>query len=419
MDLVKTGHYGFLGTGQQSSQLYWINKKRREERCVLPALPGILNISKENSDPPLIIAACRRDVAMMQLLLAEGADINIRAKSRRDQTPLHTLISRRSSNLEAMEHLLREGASVDVRDRSGLTPLHCASACNDLRSIQLLVRHGADLTATCHGRSMLFFCCEQNVFRYLLSEGLDLKAKDWYGLSAMHCSLSKPSLRRYVLQRSLIQTLDYHDPVPPLYSHDEIAKGLVSSVTVFSRALGQARLKALIPLEPLSGQSPLCIAASNHLLESAEALLSLGANIDFEGCPVGSALMAANSKGDLQMVKLLVRSGAKVIYFIRQDNLWRNAFGYGEEWPTTSRWLSVRCHFGPLMLEYASQEDIQDQRQTRPWSGLVGVEISLAGRQLRSPKESSEKYLVRINKVKRSCHGKVIVAGWDHYRYPD
>ncbi|KAK7508988.1 hypothetical protein IWZ03DRAFT_391015 [Phyllosticta citriasiana] len=58
----------------------------------------------------------------------------------------------------------------------------------------------------------------------------------------------------------------------------------------------------------------LCQASLLEDVDSIVLLLEHGADIDKEGCPDGSPLMAACSAGRLDLVDCLVRRGAKITY---------------------------------------------------------------------------------------------------------
>lgn len=60
---------------------------------------------------------------------------------------------------EGTEILLKAGASVDIVNKNGETALHYAAGRNDLATILLLLRHGADLQLIdCNGFRARDFC---------------------------------------------------------------------------------------------------------------------------------------------------------------------------------------------------------------------------------------------------------------------
>lgn len=92
---------------------------------------------------PLHYAALENDVALLQRLVAEGADPN--ARDRQGFTPLHFACQQGAA--EAVRALIEAGAQVDARDNRGTTPLMevvlSAPTCQG-EIITLLREQGAD-----------------------------------------------------------------------------------------------------------------------------------------------------------------------------------------------------------------------------------------------------------------------------------
>jgi uncharacterized protein YcgI (DUF1989 family) len=90
---------------------------------------------------PLHVAIAKRNIDVMKLLLAHGADVTPLGNQRR--TPLHEA-SRRGS-LEMMKLLLGRDVVLDAQDDEGMTPLYLASCEGELEVVRTLLRHGASV----------------------------------------------------------------------------------------------------------------------------------------------------------------------------------------------------------------------------------------------------------------------------------
>ncbi|XP_077562258.1 B-cell lymphoma 3 protein homolog [Haemaphysalis longicornis] len=112
---------------------------RQEHRRVLEVKYALL--SDADGDRPLHIAVLHDDIALVQRLCrltrAAGASVDVFNSLR--QTPLHLALI--VGNQPAVEVLLREGASVLLRDRNGNTALHLALKYPSLPCLRLVLSH--------------------------------------------------------------------------------------------------------------------------------------------------------------------------------------------------------------------------------------------------------------------------------------
>lgn len=82
----------------------------------------------------------------VSLLIDRGAEVDAFGRGWMTGTALHSGASRLQS--EVVRVLLEAGASPDVRQSGGWTPLHAAAMNGDLVSVELLLAAGADAAAT-------------------------------------------------------------------------------------------------------------------------------------------------------------------------------------------------------------------------------------------------------------------------------
>jgi ankyrin repeat protein len=100
------------------------------------AMPDELD---ENGDSMLHVVARQGDLSMAKMLIAAGADVNIRNPT--GATPLHYAAAGRT---ELASLLLTGGADVSARANNGDTPLHDAALRGNREMVELLLAHGAD-----------------------------------------------------------------------------------------------------------------------------------------------------------------------------------------------------------------------------------------------------------------------------------
>jgi ankyrin repeat protein len=125
-------------------------------------------------------ATCLPETSYVELLLAHGADVNLKDKNGR--TPLHW--AAKKGHLEVVKILVANGANIDPVDNQGYTPLLLAGLADQMEVVKFLVDHGVDLNAQAHdGDTLLEYAARYKkleLFQYLLSKkvSVNLRGKD-------------------------------------------------------------------------------------------------------------------------------------------------------------------------------------------------------------------------------------------------
>ena len=128
----------------------------------------------------LALIATITGIALLQACLAEAGSALHNAVSRGDMATIHRLLS--------------AGADVNVVSKTGYTPLHGAAESGHERVIEVLLKHGARVTADIYGMAPQHYAAEQgheSVFRRLCSCKADRDAQFlslcW---TPLHCAVS-------------------------------------------------------------------------------------------------------------------------------------------------------------------------------------------------------------------------------------
>ncbi|CAG9461921.1 unnamed protein product [Pedinophyceae sp. YPF-701] len=184
-----------------------------------------------------------------------------------------------AGNLAAVEGLIAEGASVDTTDDNGLTPLHLAAAGGRDAVARLLLSKGASVQVDDNaGRTPLHAAArfgQAGIIELLLARGADPAAADSRGRNPLHTACSR--------------------------AHDAAAKSLAGA--------GPDGLRALRALND-DGVTPLCEAALRGAHGCARACISVEPTAALAACRGLTALHAACSRGDAEMVQILLLGGA-------------------------------------------------------------------------------------------------------------
>jgi ankyrin repeat protein len=94
---------------------------------------------------PLHLAAFFGHPKIVELLLAQNADVTARSRNPNGNTPLHAALVGNHKLVAGL--LIGRGADVNAADANGWRPLHLAAANNNLDAIHALIAQGADVAA--------------------------------------------------------------------------------------------------------------------------------------------------------------------------------------------------------------------------------------------------------------------------------
>lgn len=130
--------------------LYILDLLRQGDNKALDALKEIDDSFPQGTDPYLNIAWILHAISegsesAIKWMLEQALDLNFRDHS--GDTVLHAALERKeASRYRVMTLLIEAGADVNLKGTNDWTPAHHAAARNDVRALELLVNHGADLS---------------------------------------------------------------------------------------------------------------------------------------------------------------------------------------------------------------------------------------------------------------------------------
>lgn len=357
-------------------------------------------------------------------------------------TALHLAVAR--ENVPAARLLLENGAGIDIPDSNRWTVLRLAGS---QEMATLLVHHGASLVdhfndqvINCHGWRVEWFSDIVSVFSQtntghdradttpavlldtydtrggfdckevtitplhlvtLLKQNVDLGEEFGPDRSLMHLAIANQAFSTFVLNADL--GLEGTTPFPWHLPFWTDVSFLGSTFRHFRRKLRDRHFVRIAHLQPARGRSPLCLASATHRIEMIRNCLSLGADVDFEGSPHGSALILASGCGDLEAVRILVRAGASLSYKEQKGHKSVLTLCRSKE---VRRWLLVerfteqrRIDTGPFW---------ENGERVRPRAGTATARLKLVGNRAMCYHETLIEYAGRLAKMREEWRGKVI-----------
>ncbi|KAH6988109.1 hypothetical protein BKA56DRAFT_714323 [Ilyonectria sp. MPI-CAGE-AT-0026] len=342
-------------------------------------------------------------------------------------------------NKSMVSFLVEEGSSIDRADVGGWTPLVCAKTADMAQHLISLGASTSSLFRRGHSDSLRYLTVKQFVDLYplIISQlpkgllinsppvlgpapqfNLRIDPKDILKLDEMKYPLlledeSGRNLMHYIICRSHMSdvVLDADLGLPkttPFPWHLELRHFsrlafLTTKFRKFQQKLSHEAFRKILNLEPSRGWSPLCRAASLDFPDIISNCLEMGAQIDFEGCPFGSAVMVASVCGSIDAVKFLVRKGASVFY--TGPNGSRNCYALAGS-PAIKSWLLSGRFMDQLSITAPGEND--EGIQIKPWSGPVRAGVRLYGRREKSPTASMLDDAERLGLARKHWESKVV-----------
>lgn len=346
---------------------------------VIQTLINLRSSSQRDEPTPLQSAAAFGHFEVVSELIKNKADID--ARDVNDRTPLHSAVQYEGDDIaleKTLGSLIDAGANMEYQNEDCQTPLMAAASENNFTAARILVEAGANIHARDHlGQSSLSLTEDGRIFSYLLSKGLDPYEVDHLGIMPVHYALAEVEIRPIILNDPRIRR------IPPCPSKNSsrycwLIRSLSRNLKKISKRRQQlGHSDPFIEFEP-EGESfsPLFYAARANSMGAMNSLLDAGADIDFEGSPDGTALMAVCAMGEITPVKLLVRRGASTVYVSKRDGNVKSAVMAAQAFPKVVRWLLVERHTEqPKIMEesvWGSEEPA-----VSPWSGTWHAKLRL------------------------------------------
>lgn len=255
----------------------------------------------------LMGAASDGDKKLVQELLKDGADVNVR-----DWDELTALIPASSSGqLEIVKLLLKEGADVNAADKDGITALMEASIMGHTKVVDHLLSNGASVDATAKsGVTALWLAAGEGKvdnLKLLLDKGADPSNARVDGITALMTSSvgGHAGAVKLLMEKGADASATDKDGLTPLMNAAE--NGTVAVV----QALVEATDADYMNLFSKTGFNALIIACAHGHLEAVDYLLNAGADVEaVHDENKVTALMYAAASGHIDVLQLLLKKGA-------------------------------------------------------------------------------------------------------------
>jgi uncharacterized protein len=270
--------------------------------CVLALLVSTEAAFAASSD--LADAAMNRNRAAVRALLQKKVDVN--SPQVDGTTALHWAV--RSDDVDTVDLLIRAGANVKAANREGVTPMQLAAVNGNAAIIEKLIKAGADVNASLSkfGDTALMLAARtgrMDAIKLLLDSGAQVNVVEtWGGTTPLMWAVSERNLetvKLLVARGADVNTRSYFVPS----AHGRGFEGAVPEAPKPNQAV-----------EELAGGwlTPLMFAAREGDLEIARTLVAAGANLNAIAGDGKDALGLAIFNGQYELASYLIDNKANV-----------------------------------------------------------------------------------------------------------
>lgn len=297
-----------------------------------------INTPNSEGHTALRKAIRNEQVIIAKFLIKAGADLSLRDKH--DNSPLHDAVSRNLPYI--VEALLNEGADVNAIGEDEFTPIGIAVSHNYVAIAKLLLEKGADVHDTSSGSTLVKVACEEGyeeAFALLVHHGADLSEVDDRNYTLLHVAAAegRTEIVKLLLEHGLNVSATANSDKTPLHcaawtggleavkllierDADPSAVNSSGETPLYQAAmngnqevveylLGVVQKEVGLERRNNNGYTPLLAAVSFDHVDTVEALLDAGADINVLNYSGSGALIVAMDMAYSESIKRLLGTG--------------------------------------------------------------------------------------------------------------
>ena len=286
-----------------------------------------------NLGTPLHYAIQHGHTAVVKLLLASGANVNI-ADPEDGRTPLMNAALQGSPEIANL--LLAAGANINQKDHQGQTALIIAASVGNAEIAAILIRYKADIDTKDHqGNSALMYAKSNKsaamteslpdlaAWEKMLAAGGDTLEDKFKHLECLFDTLDDIQQAGRV---GIAQMLRIASGSSQGLSASDLLEAIVEGNLTKVQALIQAGVN--VNAKDSSGQTALLQATEKNHLEIITVLIAAGADVNLDENDRYTPIMRAAYAGHIDSVRLLINAGADLN---RATNYGDTALSYAQQ----------------------------------------------------------------------------------------
>ena len=278
---------------------------------------SLADFSSDESVSALMTAAHSNQVEAVKTLIRLGADVNLQSKNR--SSALLLACKCESINTEIVDVLLSNGATCSPGGMSFISPLEAVIANDNVDIAKILLKGGAtvcygDLYAACNKgnyamvEALLQSCSRENINKLP-------NDNNWWSPLMASSSRGDDDIVELLLRHGLDIDKESSDGKYALLV--AIERGHVSTVELLLQKGAKVKKSIINAVDlirmyiPSYSPEGICVLTESKALSIVKLLIDHGADVDYEDS-TRTPLLIAISKESLKVVELLVQNGADV-----------------------------------------------------------------------------------------------------------
>ena len=263
------------------------------------------NIETKGKSTALIYAALGGSGRIVKMLIDHNADID--KANAWTETALSIACCNGCANMVKML-LARKPASLNYRDKNGITPLLASVRSGNLQIVKMLLKAKADFTISDKGGQTPLFvavnCKHLDIVKCLLKANADPDVESELGATCLVMAISQSDLEMFncLLKAKANPNIQQStNGITPLYAacmkgNLQISKALISA-------------KANPNVQDCNGNTPLHTASENGYVGIVECLIAARADLNARRNDGITPLLFACARQQLKVVRILLKAG--------------------------------------------------------------------------------------------------------------
>jgi ankyrin repeat protein len=273
-----------------------------------------VNVLDSDGATPLFYAVSGDKTLAAIHLTENGADVNLCEYGFKGRSPLHA--ATQYGNLKTMDCLIKAGANVNVQDSDGTTPLFCAVVRDKTEAAIHLIENCADVNLCgggFKGRTPVHAAAEYGNLKImvcLIKAETNVNVRDSDGHTPLFCAVARDKTE------AAIHLIENGPNV-------NLCAGRFKGRSPLSAAAQYGNLKIMdslikaganVNVRDSDGAIPLFCAIAKDKTEATIHLTKYGADVNLceSGFKCRSPLLVAAEYGNLKIMESLIKSGANV-----------------------------------------------------------------------------------------------------------